>query len=44
MDGRNDKANNQYKLKNREHNNLDDGLSIDKQGSDDEEEDEEEVD
>ena len=40
MDGRNDKANNQYGLRNRKHDNHDDGLSIDKQGSDDKEEEE----
>ena len=44
MDGRNDKANNQYGLRNRKHNNRNDGLSINKQGSDKKEEEEEEVD
>ena len=44
MDGRNDEAKNQYGLRNRAHNNRDDGLRIDKQGSDNKEEEEEEVD
>ena len=44
MDGRNDEANNQYGLRNRKHNKLDYGLSINKQGSDNKEEEEEEVD
>ena len=41
MDGRNDKANNRYGLRNREHNNRDGGLSINKHGSNDKEEEEE---
>jgi hypothetical protein len=44
MDGRNDKANNQCRLKNRKHNNHDGGLSIDEQGSNAKEEEEEEGD
>ena len=42
MDGRNDKTNNQYGLRNRKHNNRNDGLSINEHGSNNEEEEEEE--
>ena len=44
MDGRNDEANNRYRLRNREHSNSDGVMSIHEQGSgnDDEEEEEEE--
>ena len=44
MDGRNDKANNQYGLRNRKHSNWDDVLSINEQQSNNKEEDEEEED
>ena len=44
MDGRNDKANNRYGLRNREHRNSNDVLSINKQWSKDKEEDKEEED
>ena len=42
MDSRNDKANNRYGLRNREHINHNDGLSINRQGSGDKEKVEEE--
>ena len=42
MDGRNDKANNRYGLRNRKHSNRDDGLNIDKHGLDNKDEEEEE--
>ena len=42
MDGMNDKANNRYGLRNREHSNRDNVMSIHEQGSGDEEKDEEE--
>ena len=44
MDGRNDEANNRYGLRNREHNNRNDVLSINIQGSGNKEDDEEEID
>ena len=44
MDGRNDEANNQYGLRNREHSNCDDVMSINKQQSNNEEEDADEED
>ena len=44
MDSRNDKTNNRYGLRNRKHNSHNNGLSIDKQGSNNKEEEEEEVD
>ena len=44
MDRRNDKANNRYELRNRKQNNRNGGLSINKHGSNDKEEEEEEVD
>ena len=44
MDGRNDKANNRYGLRNPKHNSHVDGLSINKKVSHNKEEDEEEVD
>ena len=44
MDGRNDEANDPYRLRNRKHNNRDGGLSINKHGSDHEEEKEEQND
>ena len=44
MDGRNDEANNQYGLRNCKHNKHNDGLSMDKQRSEDNNEEEEEVD
>ena len=42
MDGRNDKANNRYGLRNREQRNGNDALSINEHGSNDGEEEEEE--
>ena len=44
MDGRNDKDNNRYGLRNREHSNCDDVMSINKQRSNDEEKEEDEED
>jgi len=49
MDGRNDKNNNQYRLRNLKHNSRDDGMDReeednDKQGSEDKYKEEEEVD
>ena len=44
MDGRNDEAKNQYRLRNRKHKNRNGGLSINKHGSNNKEEEEEEDD
>ena len=44
MDNRNNEDNNRYRLRNHKHNICDDGLRIDKQGSEDKDDEEEEVD